>query len=87
MIHHKHKLKIKELVKRVEGEFEREFERLVAEICRDTVMSVLNATTEYTAWLRREVVMKVVDAKVAIREGRTEDAIEVLNELLALLDT
>jgi len=30
--------------------------------------------------------MKVVDAKVAIREGRTEDAIEVLNELLALLD-
>ena len=82
MIHRKHRLKVKELVKRVEGEFE----RLVAEICRETVMIALNATTEYTAWLRREVVMKVVDAKVAIREGRTEDAIEVLNELLALLD-
>jgi len=86
MIHRKHKLKIKELVKRVEGEFEREFEKLATEICRDTVMSALNATTEYTMWLRREVVMKVVDAKVAIREGNVEEAVKKLDELLTILD-
>jgi len=86
VIHHKHKLKIKELTKRVEGELEREFEKLAAEICRDTVMSTLNATTEYTTWLRREVVMKVLDAKVAIREGRAEEALKTLDELLTILD-
>ena len=86
MIHRKHKLKIKELVKRVEGELEREFEKLAAEICRDTVMSALNATTEYTTLLRREVVLRIVDAKVAIREGRAKEAVEKLDELLAILD-
>jgi len=86
MIHRKHKLKIKELVKRVEGEFEREFEKLAAEICRDTVMSALNATTEYTAWLRREVVLRIVDAKVALREGKVKEALKKLDELLTLLD-
>jgi len=65
---------------------EEEVERLAEERYRSMIEATLNAVTEYTAWLRREVVMKVVDAKVAIREGRTEDAIEVLNELLAILD-
>jgi len=65
---------------------EEEVERLAEERYRSMIEATLNTVTEYTALLRREVMMKVVDAKVAIREGRTEDAIEVLNELLALLD-
>jgi len=86
VIHSKHKLKIKELTKRVEGELERELEKLVTEICRDTVMSALNATTEYTAWLRREVVLRIVDAKVALREGKVKEALKTLDELLTILD-
>ena len=66
---------------------EEEVERLAEERYRSMIEATLNTVTEYTALLRREVMMKVVDAKVAIREGRTEDAIKVLNELLALLDT
>jgi len=73
-------------VRRLCRMLEEEVERLAEERYRSMIEATLNAVTEYTAWLRREVVMKVVDAKVAIREGRTEDAIEVLNELLAILD-
>jgi len=86
MIHHKHKLKIRALIERVGGELERELEKLATEICRDVATVAVNTAVDYTTRLKRDVIFRVVDAKVAIREGRTEDAIEVLNELLALLD-
>jgi len=73
-------------VRRLCRMLEEEVERLVDERYRSMIEATLNTVTEYTAWLRREVVMKVVDAKVAIREGRVEEALKVLDELLALLD-
>jgi len=86
MIHRKHKLKIKELVERVGGELERELERQVDEICGDLATVAVNTAVEYTARLKRDVIFRVIDAKTAIREGRVEEAVEKLDELLALLD-
>ena len=74
MIHRKHRLEI------------REFERRVEEICRDVASTVVSTATEYTMRLRREVALRMVDAKTALREGRVEDAVRVLDELLVLLD-
>ena len=65
---------------------EEEVERLAEERYRSMIEATLNTITEYTAWLRREVVMKVVDAKVMLREGRVEEALKTLDELLAILD-
>ena len=65
---------------------EEEVERLVEERYRSMIEATINTVTEYTAWLRREVIVKVVDAKIAIREGRVEEALKTLDELLALLD-
>ena len=82
MIHKKHRLMIQRLA-RVAGE---EFEKLAEEICRDTATTAISTATEYTMLLRREVILRVVDAKTAIREGRVEEAVEKLDELLTLLD-
>ena len=82
MIHKKHRLMIQRLV-RVAGE---EFEKLAEEICRDTATIAISTATEYIMLLRREVILRVVDAKTAIREGRVEEAVEKLDELLTLLD-
>jgi hypothetical protein len=36
--------------------------------------------------VEQEEALRVVDAKTALREGRVEDAVRVLDELLVLLD-
>jgi len=74
-------------VRRLCRMLEEEVERLVEERYRSMIEATLNTITEYTSRLKRDVIFRVVDAKVAIREGRAEEALKVLDELLALLDT
>ena len=74
-------------VRRLCRMLEEEVERLVEERYRSMIEATLNTITEYTSRLKRDVIFRAVDAKVAIREGRAEEALKVLDELLALLDT
>jgi len=73
-------------VRRLCRMLEEEVERLVEERYRSMIEATLNTITEYTSRLKRDVIFRVVDAKVAIREGRAEEALKTLDELLALLD-
>ena len=54
--------------------------------CWDRVAAVVNIFFESHVRLRRELQLKLVDARVALEKGDVETAKRIVHELLVLLD-
>jgi peptidyl-tRNA hydrolase len=65
------------------------FEKLheaVDEAVRELVLYVLGRYAEHNSELKREILALAVEAKLALLENNTREALEKVNKIVALLD-